>query len=748
MPKTKVKVGFPGKTKDLEITLPEGELPPWGADETLRYVGTDVRRIDAADKLTGRAKYTYDVRVPGMLTAKILHAPFGAGTIQSLDTSKAARLPGVRGIHVFKDVGRPIHYHGDEILAIAAETEEQAEDAIAAVEIAYDRLPAITSIDQALRPGARQVFAGKDNVQTKQVGENPEQRLKDAEAALAKAKRIVVAHYETQVQTHSALETKGVVAMFEKDGSLKVWSSTQGTFGVKGAIVEQTGLTDDKVTVIADFVGGGFGAKFRLDVPGLAAVALAQKTKRPVKCMLTRQAEHTAGGNRPNSRQHMRGGVDAQGKIVGLVVETWGSAGAGNGAGCANPAIYDFGKTAKTEHQVYTNWCPGRAFRAPGHPQGIFAVESFMDELAHAAGLDPLEFRRRNTDHPFYDDQWTLAAKEIGWHEKRNRVPGQGNGTIKRGIGMGSTLWSQMGRPGSSVDVTIRKTGEVIVENGAQDIGTGTKTLLAVIAAEELGLPPETLTVRMGDTRLPEGPGSGGSATAPGVGPAVRTAAAMTKAALLKVVATKHGVDPETLGLRDGQVTGLATPLSFEQAAALITGDRLKVRGARGKNFEAFHRAAGGCQFAEVEVDTETGIIRVLKVVAVQDAGRVISKLLFESQVLGGVIQGLSYALCEQQVLDRRFGTQLNADLLNYKIVGSLDMPEIVPIAFSVANAGNNCGMMGLGEPPKIPTPAAIANAVFNATGARVRSLPMTPDKVLAALQEAQRTRKHHKGGS
>jgi xanthine dehydrogenase YagR molybdenum-binding subunit len=336
-----------------------------------------------------------------------------------------------------------------------------------------------------------------------------------------------------------------------------------------------------------------------------------------------------------------------------------------------------------------------------------------------------------------YLAQWELGAKRIGW-EGRNPTPAAGAGPVKRGMGMASSAWRQMGGPKCEVDVVINRDGTVEALNGAQDIGTGTRTLLAIVVAEELGLTPKQVKVSLGDTQWPVGPGSGGSRTAPSIAPAARRAAWLAKQKLTAVVAPKLGVTADEVRFENGLVAGRGKSLPFAEACKLLKAP-LRERGARAENYGSYMRQVHGCQFASVEVDTETGHIKVLKVVTVQDAGRVIDKLLFESQLIGGVIQGLSFALLEERILDRNHGPQLNADLMMYKIAGALEMPEIVPIAFDVANAGNNCGVMGLGEPVNIPTAAAIGNAVFNATGVRLRSLPMTPDKVLTAMAQAQK---------
>ncbi len=730
MPKMKTKVGFAGHIKEIEVDVPEKDPAPWGADAKLKIVGTDVQRIDGVLKVTGRAKYTHDQHPKGMLWGKILHSPYGAATIKAIDTKAAKAIPGVVAIHIVKDVGRPLQYHGDEILCVAAETEDAAEEAMQAIVVTYDRLPVATTIAVAMKDDAPMVFAGDKNM----AAPKPQGDKAKAQAAIAKADKVIEARYETEVQTHSSLEPHGTMATFEKDGSLTCYVSTQSTFGCKGEAVKVSKLTDDKVRVISQMIGGGFGSKFSLGVSGRAAIALAKETGRPVKVMVSREGEHTTGGCRPGSQQKMKAGVRKDGKIVGYQAEIHGTGGvAMGGTGAANPAIYEVGEKFKTESNVVTNQGPSAAMRSPSWPQGIFAMESFLDECAHAIGMDPLEFRKKNINDEVYLAQWALGAQKIGW-SGRNKVPGAGKGPLKRGMGMASSTWRQMGGPKCEVDVLIHADGTVEARNGAQDIGTGTRTLMAVIVAEELGLKPSQIKVSLGDTQWPVGPGSGGSKTAPTIGPAARQAAYLAKGKLLELASKKLGVAAAELRMEDGLVAGQGKSLKFADAAKLVGKNPITVRGERLANYESYAQQVHGVQFIEVEVDTETGYTKVLRVITIQDAGRVIDKLLFESQLVGGVIQGLSYALLEQRILDKNYGPQMNADLMMYKIAGPMEMPEIVPIAFDIANAGNNCGMMGVGEPCNIPTAAAIANAIFNATGVRVRSLPITPDKLLAAL--------------
>ncbi len=436
MSKMKTKVGFRGHIKEIEVDVPAGEPAPWGADAQLKVVGTDVQRVDGPLKVAGKAKYTYDQHPAGMLWGKILHSPWGAATIKSIDVRAAKQVPGFKAVHIIKKEGRPLLYHGDEILAIAADSEEAAEDCIRAVKVEYDRKPVVTRILEAADPTSPMVFEGEKNAKEPKVAAGSDKGK--AEAAIAKADKVLEATYETQVQTHSSLETHGSMAQFEKDGSLTLYVSTQNTFACKAEAVKTSGLPDDKVRVVAEMVGGGFGSKFNIDASGRAAIELAKLTKRPVKVMLTREGEHTTGGCRPGSVQKIRAGVRKDGKILGYHVEVHGTGGVTQGGvGATNPAIYDVGDKFKVETAVMTNQGPSMAMRSPAWPQGIFAMEGFFDELAHALDMDPLEFRKKNIDDEVYVAQWDLGAAKIGW-SGRNKVPGSGKGPIKRGLGMAS----------------------------------------------------------------------------------------------------------------------------------------------------------------------------------------------------------------------------------------------------------------------------------------------------------------------
>ncbi|MBX7246692.1 MAG: xanthine dehydrogenase family protein molybdopterin-binding subunit [Candidatus Sumerlaeaceae bacterium] len=734
-----VRVGFSGDSKELKINPPDTSPPAWDLDSKLAVVGTNVPRVDGPDKVTGRAKYTYDINLPGMLYGRILRSPHAAAIVKSVDTAAAMKMPGVKALVFAFDESKigekKLRYAGDEILAIAADSPERADDAVRAVKIEYDPQPFVVDLDDAMKADAPIVNDGKSNVR----GKNPRGDAAAVDAKLAGSSKKIEATFRTQVQTHSALETHGLVVAPDGDG-IKVWASTQGVFSVRDGLSSNLGLKAEQVRVISTFVGGGFGAKFGPGVEGVLCTKLARQANAPVKLMLTRKEEHLAVGNRPNSLQKVKLGADSTGKLTAISATTFGTGGVGGGAGCTIPAIYNLNRDAtyKAESDVFTNAGSSAAMRAPGHPQGIFAMEQSMDMLAYELGLDPLEFRMLNDDNPVRRAQFNLGAKEIGW-PNRPKVAGGGkaDGPLKRGMGVAGTLWYAGGGKDAKADVEIGKGGEVTVYQGAQDIGTGFKTVLAILVAEELGLKPEDITVRAADSRFPYGPGSGGSTTTPTVAPAVHAAAYAAKRKLFEALATTWQVKPDDISAKDGKVFVASDPsksLPFKKACAALTADKVTGSADREANYDGYRGNTAGCQFAEVEVDTETGVVRVLRVVAVQDAGRIINKLCSESQISGGVIQGLSYALFEDRIMDKSAGKMVNANFMEYKIAGPKDCPEIKSIVLDVANGRNSVGAMGLGEAPVIPTAAAIANAIYNAIGVRIFELPMTPDKIIAAL--------------
>ncbi len=762
----KVRIGYADKLREIEIQVPENEPAIWDAGAKLKVVGTAVPRLDGGAKVTGEARYTHDVNLPGMLYGRILRSPHPHSRLLSVDAGRAAKLPGVKAVLTFErpdsfaalgetdDSGRPVDdaakseakaggtrrllYAGEEVAAVAATTPETAEDAIRLIEARYEVLPHVVSLELARKPDAPRVFPDHPNANPPAV-----RKRGDVEAGFREAEVTVEGTYTTPVALHNALETHGAVARWE-NGKLSVWASTQGVFGFRDDLAKFFKIPSGDVRVVTEYLGGGFGAKFGAGVCGVIAAMLAKKAQAPVKLMLDRQEENLATGNRPSSVQWIKIGAKRDGALTALHLRSHGSGGIAGGAGVGGPAWMSYAcpNVLIEEQDVLTNAGPAMPFRAPGFPQGSFALESTLDDLADRLGLDPLDLRRRNyIDAPTkaLHLEYDLAAKAIGW-ERRRAKPGPGatpGGSVRRGLGMGTAMWPMYGGPPTDATVTLHSDGTVECICGTQDIGGGTRTAMAMVTAEVLGLRPDQVRVILGDTASKMySPASGGSVTLTSILPAVRSAAEGARERLVKAAAPALGARSDELELRDGRVRtkGGTKSLTFAEAAARLKTTVISAQASRAENYKGTGAESYGAQFAEVEVDTETGQVKVVKIVAAHDCGRTINRLTAESQVNGGVIMGLSYALLEERVVDDPTGIVLNANLENYKIAGTLEMPEIVPIMVEVSDPANNVGVKGLGEPPIVPTAAAIANAVSNAIGARVRDLPITPARVLTLL--------------
>lgn len=755
-----VKVGPVESPLVLTVHPAAGDLRPWDNESRLRTVKGRHPRLEAPLKVTGRARYTYDVRLPGMLWAKMVRAPIPAGKILRIDTAKAERLPGVKA--VWTTEAKLVRFAGQDIAAVAAVSQEVADDAARLVEVQYEATPFVTSLEEAMTPTAPLVYAegqapAPPNAprQGNVIGPLPPPTLGgarggsrgDIEKGFAEAAVVHEATYRLAVHTHAVLETHGVVAQWEGDW-LTVYASTQGVFMVRAALAEAFGLDRKKVRVITEHMGGGFGSKLYPSAVGSAfaivACRLARQTGAPVKLMLDRHEEQVCTGNAPGALMSVRLGAKADGTLTAIHFRAYTEGGIGQSARTGGPAASLYAQCPNVkleEHDVFTNAGPTCALRAPGHPQGAFGLECAMDELAHRLSMDPLEFRRTNDTHPFRKTYYDVGARAIGW-ERRNRIPGQTAGPKKRGIGMAHGNWYVLFREAVAVEVRVHKDGSVELFHGAQDLGTGIRTALAVIAAEELGLKPADITAHVGDTRYPPGGTSGGSTTTNSSGPAARLAAHEARTRIVALAAPLLKAAPDELDFADGQIFVAAEPrrtVSFREAARKMPGEVITCVADRKKQFEAVREDLAATQFAEVEVDVETGVIRVLKMVGVHNCGTPINPLTAENQFIGAQIQGASWALFEHRTLDRNVGTMLNPNLESYKLLGPADMFQAVPLLTEGANAGNNTSATGMAEPVFVPTLAAIANAVFNATGARLRELPMTPDRVLAALARARK---------
>jgi xanthine dehydrogenase YagR molybdenum-binding subunit len=725
----------PGVARVVDVRLPAGDLPPWDLDSKLTVVGGAVDRVDAVAKVTGRARYAFDAAPPGLVHAAILRSPHPRARLVRLDLSAAQKLPGVVAAVALKQAGNRIRFAGDELAAVAATTLDQARDAIEQIAVEYEVETHQTDWLQA--EGAPQLDAEGQVLDAWPAGGEA------IDQALAGAAQQRTATYRCEVQTHSSLESHGVVAWLKADGELEVWASTQGTFGVRSGLARTLGIPEPRVRVHAEYVGGGFGSKLQPGAEAVAAALLSRECGKPVKLMLDRREEHVATGNRPPAVIQIRAGLDAGGRLCAWDYRSFGGPGhTGRGGGTTMPQHYvaQLPRDRRRVQQVDlpSDTDPARAMRAPGRPQGFFATELMLDELALAAGIDPLELRLRNDPHEVRQAEWRHGAARFGWAERRNRAPGEprdGDPRVLHGAGLSSAFWGQMGGPGNRVLCRIHRDGSVETRNGAQDIGTGMKTVMAMLTAEELQIPVARVRASMGDTQDPPGPASGGSTTTPSLSPTVRLAAARARQKLFELVAADLGTAAADLTLRDGRIT---TPdgngVTFADACKRIGAEPIEAIAERERNYDGFQDFVCGCQFAEVAIDVATGLVRVTRMLAVQDCGVVIAPKLAESQVLGAMIQGISYALHEQRIVDHRSGRMVNADFQFYKISGPADMPAMEVVMVPVFNGKNNVGAGGLGEAPATAPAAAIANAVFNAIGTPVRHLPITPDKVLRAL--------------
>ncbi len=710
-----------------------------------KIIGRSTPRVDGREVVTGRAKYTHDVRLAGMLVGKILRSPRAAAEVAAIDLGPALALPGVAAAVKLTE-GRVL-YAGQQVAAVAAVDERTADEALALIKIDYKARPFVVDWEKARDANAPQVREGKPNVEPLN-----DYARGDVAKGFAEAEVVVEAAYRTGVEVHNPTETHGSVAVWEGD-HLVVYDSTQNVHGVRDSLARALKVPAANVTVVKNYMGGGFGSKLAMGDYTVVAARLARLAGRPVRVLLSRRDNALCVGYRPSSHQAYKIGARKDGALTALSLLNYASGGVAAGDDVAEPAVdlYACPHCKVEEHTVYTNVGAQRAMRAPGHTPGMFGLESAMDELAAALDMDPLELRRKNystknrgdTGLPYSSKGlaacYDLGAKAIGW-ERRNRRPGEGpaRGPWRRGLGMSSSLWFGAGVPGTLADIVLYPDGSVEVVCGTQDLGTGTRTHMAVVAAETLGLEPKDITVKLGSSDYPWAPISGGSLTAPSVAPAVRDAALKAVERLKAVAAARLKVDAADVVMAGRTFASKADPAKSATFAEVYRDLRRETvsHGEReGMDEERFAFNTFGAHFAEVEVNVETGQVRVLKYVAAQDSGQIVSRLTAESQVVGGITQGLGAALFEERVLDDATGTVVNPNLRDYKIPTSLDIPEITVLFADVQDGHiNRLGVKGLGEPARVPVSPAIANAVFNAIGVHVREIPMTPARVLAAL--------------
>ena len=749
--------------------VPVDEPPPLPRNSELTFIGKPTPRWDGAQKVSGRGKYTADVHLPGMLYARMVDADIPHGRITSIDTSAAERLPGVKAVHVIEhtfgiaELRDPkqespskypiVRYAGQPIAGIAATTPQIAADAAALVKVTYDEMAFVVDRQDARAEDAPKVFPGPADAAgtagggggpkgVQQVGNvhGPQQKkLGDVEQGYRDADAIVESEYFTQVQTHSALETHGFVVDWKPE-EITVYASTQGTASVRDEFAEVFKVPKSQVRVITEYMGGGFGAKFGAGNEGVVAAHLSRKANAPVKLMLDRRQEHITC-NRPDSHQKLKIGAKKDGTLTAISLTSYGTAGVGTGAGTAGPAtnLYKCPNLLTEEYDVFINAGPGAAFRAPGHPQGCFAFEQAIDEVAVKLNMDPLDLRDKIDENPQRRVERNIIREKTNWNSRK--PAGSDQGPIKRGMGIAQSVWYRFVNMDSSCEVRVSKDGSVELMSSVQDLGTGTKTLLALIVAEEFGIQPSDVVVRIGDTRYPIGPNSGGSVTAGSITPAVRDAAWQAKQKLFAAAAPKLGTTADNLTVKGTKVVlknDESKSFTIRQLAAKMPTSEISARATRRPEYAKERLTYGGVDYVELAVDTETGRVHVEKVFGAHDCGRPINPLGVISQINGGMLQGISYALFEERIMDRKKGYMLNANLESYKILGAREVPDIQVELVENYIAMSSTDAAGIGESAGIITmAAAIGNAFYNATGVRMRKIPMTPANVLAALGKA-----------
>ncbi|HWG58170.1 MAG TPA: xanthine dehydrogenase family protein molybdopterin-binding subunit [Candidatus Acidoferrales bacterium] len=697
----------------------------WPPADKRALIGKRISRLDGPWKSSGRVKYTYDINRPGMLFGRMITSRYAHAKVTHVDTSEAEKMPGVKAVYTFP-TSSEVHWEGQEIVALAAETENQARDAARKVHITYEPLPYLVADAEPAKAGAQ--FTKEQSART----------TGDVAAGFQQAEVTSEGRYGVPVITHCCLEAHGQVTEWKGD-SLTVWCSTQYVSGQGAEYSTGLGIPANKVEAICPVMGGGFGSKFSADAWGVACAQLAKKAGRPVKMMLERDHELMVAGARPSMYADVKVGAKKDGTLVAWDSQSWGTGGPdAQGGGPALPYIFRIPNVRRKHTAVLTNIGPERAWRAPNHPQMCLITMSALDDLAAKLGMDPFDFFMKNIEitgarSASYVEEMNIAAGLMDWKKKWHPRGDKASGPIKTGVGLSIHTWAGAAN-NSNCAATIHPDGSAEVSMGTQDLGVGTRTVVGIVAAETFGLPLEAVTVNIGDSKYPPAGASGGSSTIGGVSTATRCAATDALNKLFAQVAPSLGATPDQLEAVGGQVRVTANPskgIPWKQACAKLGATA--VTATHGTDRTITSAGVGGVQMADVSVDTETGVVRVNKMVAVQDCGLVMDLKTAESQVYGALIMGVTYSLFEEKIMDQQTGRCLNPNMEFYKLAGIGDVGELV-VHMMTGKGYDERGPIGLGEPPVISPGAALSNAVANAIGARVPELPLTPNRVLAAL--------------
>ncbi|MGA8214541.1 MAG: xanthine dehydrogenase family protein molybdopterin-binding subunit [Candidatus Sulfotelmatobacter sp.] len=777
----------------------------WPDAEHRTLIGKRTTRVDSPVKVSGQAKYTYDVHRPGMLYGKVLRCPYPHAKVVSIDTSAAEKIPGVKAVHIVQGPGANIHWAGDEIVAVAAVDEGAAEDAIRSIQVKYQQLPHLVSDAEPPAVGAQEqgplsmddIGDMLDNqvpsrqmvsqIQEYGLSEKPSedalkelkedgasdevlaalhsatvhpeagsrplssyqkaaaQTMGDPDKALSEAEVVSEGLYGVPVITHCCLESHGSISEWTDQDHVFTHISTQNVSGIPGQMAEPLKIPATNIRVHQDNIGGGFGSKFSPDRWGIFTAEISKKADgKPVRYMLERDAELKVAGARPSAYARVKVAAKKDGTLTAWQSNSWGTGGPGGGGMPPIPYVFSIPNQRQEHTAIRNNIGPARAWRAPNHPQAAVLTMCALDDLGAKLKMDPVEFFGKNLNltkarENTYREELGIASELMGWKEKWHPRPEKVDGVV-HGVGLSFHTWGGRGHA-SDCDLTIHPDGSVEIKMGSQDLGTGTRTCILVVAADTLGIPIGAIQLLIGDTNYPPSGGSGGSTTIGGVSSSTRRAAVDARDAFFAKVAPALNAQPDQLECKNGQISvkgGSSRQFGWKEACSKLGAMPLTTRGKnpdRSKPPDLTNSGVGGVQMAEVEVDSDTGVVKVRKMVAVQDCGLVVDFKTAETQCYGALIMGISYSLYEEKVMDPTTGRMLNPDMQFYRLAGFSDTPELV-VHMMTGKGYDERGVIGLGEPPVISPGAAISNAVANAIGVRVPFLPLTPDRVLAAMEQ------------
>jgi CO/xanthine dehydrogenase Mo-binding subunit len=755
-------------------------------------IGKRVSKLDAEEKATGKAVYIHDLKVPGMLHGKILYSRHPHAKISHIDTSRAEKLLGVKAVLTgynippikfgfYKDnvplkAGKVCSLR-DEIAAVAAIDPDIAEEALNLIEVDYEILPPVFDPEEAMKEGAPLIHeehvGGKEKKPTNVLNLPWRLICGDVEEARKNSAFVAQDQFKVTWVSHCCLGTSGCLAQFDLKNNLTIYSITQiPSLAQKdfSEALSAMGLKEKKARVIKTMIGGGFGSKLDTYAFEYIAILLAYKTHKPVKIIFSREEEFSATSPRQPAIIDIAQGCTKDGKLTFRDIRMILDNGAYTSWGATTPSVmmmpisslYKVPNVRYVAKCVYTNNTYSQAMRGYGNPQATFAIDSQIDMLAEMAGIDPLDFRLRNANTPGevtpqnfkistcgLKECMDAVAEKLDWRQNRGRRDGRGMGMASMiHVGGGARVYKS---DGCGTMIKIDDFGTVTVITGATDMGQGADTVIAQIVAEELGVRMEDVAVIHTDTDIcPWDVGAHASRTTFVAGNSALGAAKKVKQLLLQGAAQSMGEDPENLDIRDRTIFSKRDPEKKSSLGKILRAIHY-TSGGKMVMAEHFYDPANenldrefkgnlsatyayGAHGVEVDVDKETGQVKILKYIAAHDVGRAINPMLLEGQVYGGATMGIGYALTERLIMQN--GKVMNPNFLDYKMLTAKDVPNIEPIVIETNDPFGPFGAKGVGEPGLVPTAPAIANAIYDAVGVRIKELPITPEKVLAALKE------------